>query len=182
MSRAWIAFYMGDYDKDTQALSTLEHGAYFLLLKQCWVHGSVPLEPAKRANIAKLTLREWNKIAPTINPFFDDDGTQKRASKEIEKAETLRTKRAIAGFRGGINSGRSRAVQAGRESKYEANGKQSFKQIPKQPESPAEAIHSSITKTTTLSVERKGLGEEGSKRVSDLTRADLDAIYAKGRA
>ncbi len=179
MSRAWIAFYMGDYDKDTQALSTLEHGAYFLLLKQCWVHGVIPLEPAKRANIAKLTLREWCKIAPTINPFFNEDGTQKRASKEIEKAETLRTKRALAGQRGGENSGRSRSIQRGRESKYEANGKQSFKQTPIQTGSPAEAIHSSISKTTTVGVERKGLGEEGRKRVSELTRADLDAIYAK---
>jgi uncharacterized protein YdaU (DUF1376 family) len=155
MSRAWIAFYMGDYDKDTHALSTLEHGAYFLLLKQCWVHGSIPLEPVKRANIAKLTLREWNKIAPTINPYFNDDGTQKRASKEIEKAETLRTKRAMAGQRGGENSGRSRSIKRGRDSKYEAIGKQSFKQTG----SPAEAIHSSIiSPSTSVSVER-GLGK-----------------------
>jgi uncharacterized protein YdaU (DUF1376 family) len=28
MSRAWIAFCIGDYLKDTQALSTEQHGAY----------------------------------------------------------------------------------------------------------------------------------------------------------
>jgi hypothetical protein len=40
-------------------------------------------------------------------------------------------------------------------------------------------IQSSITKTTTVSVERERLGREASKPVSELTRADLDAIYAK---
>ncbi len=100
MSRAFIAFYMGDYDRDTHHLSTLEHGAYFLLLKHCWVHGSIPIEPKKRAIIANMTLRKWNIIAPTINVFFDSHGHNKRATREIEKAEKLSTRQAMAGYRG----------------------------------------------------------------------------------
>jgi len=198
MSRAWIAFYMGDYQKDTNRLTTLEHGAYFLLLQECWTHGSIPLEPQGRAAIAKMPLRDWLKIAPGINAFFEDDGTQKRASKEIEKAETIRTKRAIAGFKGGTNSGRSQAIRKGRQSKYEAN----TEQIPSKPEananqttqqmgeqtakqkaSPAEANHNNILKTTTTSVAaREGSPGELSKRPSELTREELAEIYAKKRA
>ena len=143
MSRAWIAFYMGDYDKDTQALSTIEHGAYFLLLKQCWVHGSIPQEAAKRANITKMSLRDWNKIAPTINSFFNEDGTQKRATKEIEKAEQIRLKRAIAGQLGGIKSGVSKAIRKGMDSKYEANANQTMRQNALQQGSPAKPNHNS---------------------------------------
>jgi uncharacterized protein YdaU (DUF1376 family) len=194
MSRAWIAFYMGDYQKDTNRLTTLEHGAYFLLLQECWTHGYIPLEPQGRAAIAKMPLKDWLKIAPVINAFFGDDGTQKRATKEIEKAEMIRTKRAMAGFKGGINSGRSQAIRKGRQSKYEAN----TEQIPSKPEananqttqqtgeqkaSSAEANHNNISKTTTVSVERSGLGNGNlSKRPNEVTREELAEIYEKRKA
>lgn len=125
MSRAFIAFYMGDYDRDTQALSTLEHGAYFLLLKECWVHGCIPLEPARRAKIAKLSLRDWTRIAPTIDQFFDGDGRNKRATREIEKADTAMLQRAIKGRKGGLASGISRAI---REAQVQPDLKHRLKQ------------------------------------------------------
>lgn len=156
MSRAWIAFYMGDYDKDTQDLTTLEHGAYFLLLKQCWVHGNIPLEPAKRAIIAKMTLREWNKVAPTVNRFFDEDGCQSRATKEIAKAEVIRTKRAIAGSRGGTATVISRAKSNQMPSKTQAIAKQIREQNTEQISSSTQANHNNNIKPSTgLSVERE---------------------------
>jgi uncharacterized protein YdaU (DUF1376 family) len=158
MSRAWIAFYMGDYQKDTNRLTTLEHGAYFLLLQECWTHGSIPLESQERAAIAKMPMKDWLKIAPKINAYFEEDGTQKRATKEIEKAEVIRTKRAIAGFKGGTNSGRSQAIRKGKQSKQEANTEQTDQQTAKQKSSSAEANHNNISKTTTASVERRGTG------------------------
>jgi uncharacterized protein YdaU (DUF1376 family) len=100
MSRAFIAFYMGDYARDTMALSTLEHGAYFLLLQHCWVHGSIPCAPDSRAKLAKVSLRQWYKIRANIDPFFDDQGRNKRATREIEKAEKTSTRQTMAGHRG----------------------------------------------------------------------------------
>lgn len=146
MSRAWIAFYPGDYDKDTQHLSTLEHGAYFLLLKHCWIHGQIPLEQEKRANIARLTMREWKKVTDTVSAFFEDDGSQCRATREIEKAEIVRTKRAIAGQRGGFASGISKAVRQGQESKRVANAKRTTKQNSQ----PSEATLNSSKLSTTV--------------------------------
>jgi hypothetical protein len=39
-------------------------------------------------------------MSTKINAFFDDQGRQKRASIEIEKAEKLSTRQAMAGHRG----------------------------------------------------------------------------------
>ena len=100
MSRAFIAFYMGDYDRDTGHLSTLEHGAYFLLLKHCWVHGSIPLDQLSRGIICKLSGKKWHAIRHKLEPFFDEFGRNKRATKEIEKAEKTMTRQTMAGHRG----------------------------------------------------------------------------------
>jgi uncharacterized protein YdaU (DUF1376 family) len=165
MSRAWIAFYMGDYDKDTKSLTTLEHGAYFLLLQECWVHGSIPLESAKRASIAKMSLRDWNKIAPTINAFFNDDGSQTRASAEIEKAEKVYTQRQLAGRRGGLRSGMARSIKKGNSIKLEAKTKQTFSTIGSGEPSTAEPTHISKTITSSVDAPREGLAIVSSELV-----------------
>jgi uncharacterized protein YdaU (DUF1376 family) len=110
MSRSFIAFYSDDYQRKTQHLDTLQHGAYFLLLQHCWTHGSIPPQPEARAAIARMTLKAWQKIAPVADAFFDAEGRNKRASEEIEKADLIRTKRAIAGKLGGLRSGTSKAI------------------------------------------------------------------------
>jgi uncharacterized protein YdaU (DUF1376 family) len=105
MSRAWIAFYIGDYLKDTLALSTEQHGAYLLLLMECWHNDNIPHDGASRAAIARVSLPRRNKISAPIDAFFAADGTNKRATAEITKAETVSLKRAIAGAAGGRRSG-----------------------------------------------------------------------------
>lgn len=142
MSRAFVAFYMGDYQKKTQHLDTLQHGAYSLLLQHCWTHGSIPLEPQARAAIARMTLPAWKKIAPVINAFFDDQGRNKRATEEIEKAENVRLKRAIAGQKGGFNSGVSKSIAKGQQlrSKEIANASAGLKQTGQQKVTNSEAI------------------------------------------
>jgi uncharacterized protein YdaU (DUF1376 family) len=144
MSRAFIAFYPGDYLKKTMHLNVLEHGAYFLLLCECWTNGKIPIEPMRRAAICKLSLKEWNKIAPTINPFFQEDGTNQRASEEIEKSEVTRLRRQVAGHKGGTASVISRArslkqTLSNAQARHQANVEQTS--------SPAQAIKNSITTT-----------------------------------
>jgi uncharacterized protein YdaU (DUF1376 family) len=132
MSRAWIAFYIGDYLKDTQALTTEQHGAYLLLLMECWQKGRVPLEAASRAAIARLPLTRWNKISAPIDAFFADDGTNKRATAEIAKAEAISLKRSIAGAAGGQRSGIAKAIARGEQGKHQANGFARLQQIGRQ--------------------------------------------------
>jgi uncharacterized protein YdaU (DUF1376 family) len=132
MSRAWIAFYIGDYLKDTQALTTEQHGAYLLLLMECWQKGRLPLDAASRAAIARLPLPRWNKICTPIDAFFADDGTNKRATAEIAKAEAISLKRSIAGAAGGQRSGIAKAIARGQHDKHQANAGARLRQIGRQ--------------------------------------------------
>ena len=101
MSRAFIAFYMSDYARDTGHLSTLEHGAYFLLLQHCWTHdGAIPVCQKARAALAQVPRSTWYRIRTNIEPFFDEHGRQKRAVQAVEKADKLILKQAMAGHRG----------------------------------------------------------------------------------
>jgi uncharacterized protein YdaU (DUF1376 family) len=155
MSRAWIAFYMGSYQKRTQHLTTEQHGAYFLLLQHCWTHGAIPLEAASRAAIARMTPQQWKRVAPAIDPFFNADGTNNRASEEIAKAEIVSTKRAMAGQKGGFKSGIAKAIARGQQSKQVANAKQPYQQSTQQSTqqkpSLCEATHKEVI-TTSVSV------------------------------
>jgi len=105
VSRAFMPFYFGDYLRDTGHLTTEQHGAYFLLLGHCWEHeGVIPLNDNERAAIAKLTAKRWHAIKAPIERFFNPDGTQKRVSKELAKADAVSVKRKIAGAKGGFHS------------------------------------------------------------------------------
>lgn len=171
MSRAWIAFYIGDYLKDTQALTTEQHGAYLLLLMECWQKGSVPLDAVSRAAIARVPLPRWKKICAPIDAFFAGDGTNKRATTEISKAEVVSTKRAIAGAAGGRKSGLAKAIASGQRSKTEANAvantsantlanaaarlKQTGQQTLQQNRSISEAIHNPKITSSSLVAARE---------------------------
>jgi uncharacterized protein YdaU (DUF1376 family) len=164
MSRSWIAFYIGDYLKDTQALTTEQHGAYLLLLMECWQKGQVPLDAASRAAIARVPLPRWKKISAPIDGFFAADGTNKRASAEITKAEMVSLKRAIAGAAGGLRSGTSKAIARGQQSKLEANAyarpKQTGRQPPQQNLGISEANHKSDSTASSLAAAREGAGDQ----------------------
>lgn len=164
MSRAWIAFYMGDYLKDTQALTTEQHGAYMLLLMECWQKGSVPLDASSRAAIARMPLQRWKKICAPIDAFFEEDGTNKRATAEITKAETISTKRAMAGAAGGRRSGISKAIARGQQSKVEANAIAKRQQIglqtPLQNGGNCEATHNSKFINTSFVAAREGVEDK----------------------
>jgi uncharacterized protein YdaU (DUF1376 family) len=163
MSRSWIAFYIGDYLKDTQTLSTEQHGAYLLLLMECWQKGSIPLDAASRASIARVPLPRWKKISAPIDAFFAADGTNKRATTEITKAEMVSLKRALAGAAGGRRSGLSKAIVRGQQSKIEANAlarlKQTGQQTPLQNHGICEANHKTLITPSSFVAARESVGE-----------------------
>lgn len=67
----WYPRDVAAYRADTLHLTTLEHGAYSLLLDEYYLsRRPLPDNDRALANIARLTLAEWLQIAPTIRAFF----------------------------------------------------------------------------------------------------------------
>lgn len=101
MQRPWMPFYVGDYLGDTAHLSTVQHGAYCLLLFTYWRTGSLPDDDQALANIARLSLDDWMAHRPVLSRFFFDGWRHKRVEAELRRHGEIRAKRAVAGAKGG---------------------------------------------------------------------------------
>jgi len=99
-SDLWMPLYVGRYLADTGHLTTVQHGAYMLLLMHYWCNGPLPDNDAMLAAIARLDLRQWRKaIGPVVRQFFrlvDGRLHQKRADAELTKASEISSKRRAA--------------------------------------------------------------------------------------
>lgn len=97
---AWMPLYVADYLADTGHLSTVEHGAYLLLIMHYWQAGSLPVDDKKLARLARLSDREWRKVKPTVSTFFSAEWTHGRVDVERDKAAGIVHAKAHAGQRG----------------------------------------------------------------------------------
>lgn len=100
-NRPWMPLYVADYLADTRHLSTVEHGAYLLLIMHAWMNeGRLPADEARLARIAGLSAKEWTASRDVILQFFlwqDDGYRHMRVEAEIARAEGLIEKRRRAG-------------------------------------------------------------------------------------
>lgn len=95
-----LTLWTDSYLADTRMLSTIEHGAYLLLLMEAWrrPHCDLPDDDKILARLAGLARDEWDEIKPTIMGFWTYDGRsktwhQKRLRKERDAAR-VRSKSA----------------------------------------------------------------------------------------
>ena len=66
-----MPWYVSKYLGDTLDLSTVEHGAYLLLLGAMWMaDGRIPNEPERLAAITKMRIQDWNKIGQNLISRF----------------------------------------------------------------------------------------------------------------
>jgi uncharacterized protein YdaU (DUF1376 family) len=103
-----MPLYVGDYLGDTGHLTTMQHGAYLLLMMHYWRKGELPDDDRQLSKIAKLPLRTWCEYRATLQDFFYDGWKHKRIDAELEKMMRVSAKRAIAGQKGGIGSALAR--------------------------------------------------------------------------
>jgi len=84
-----MPLYIADYMADAAHLSTLEHGAYMLLIMTYWQRGkALPSDNGRLANVVRMSNEQWNEIRATLAEFFIDDGqtwTHKRIEIELAK-------------------------------------------------------------------------------------------------
>lgn len=86
------------YLSDTGHLSTVEHGAYLLLLLTMWrAGGELPDDDIKLSRYTKMTMAKWLKIKPSIMEFFIRANgvlSQKRLQKEFQFVKKNRQKQS----------------------------------------------------------------------------------------
>lgn len=99
MSAPWMPLYVADYIADTAHLTTVEHGAYLLLIMSYWRQGGLPLEDSRLARIVRLTEAEWLGIRETITQLFGDNWSHKRIDAEIARSVEKAKKASLAGKR-----------------------------------------------------------------------------------
>ena len=111
----WMPFDCHAYLDDTAHLTTLEHGAYMLLIMHYWTTGkAIPLsknlskisEKFEKIlqNISRVSAYQAAKISPTIIQFFAiEDGMLKhrRIDQEISESNARRQSAAERGKAGG---------------------------------------------------------------------------------
>lgn len=101
-----MPWYIDKYLGDTTNLTTEQHGAYCLLLMSSWKkNGVLPNDDGQLATISHLPPAKWRASRAVLLEFFrpTDDGkslTQKRLTKELEKAKAISEDRAKAGAEG----------------------------------------------------------------------------------
>jgi uncharacterized protein YdaU (DUF1376 family) len=96
----WMPLYIADYLADTGHLSTMEHGAYMLLIMHYWQTRGLPDDDAKLARIARMTPEEWATARATLADLFDANWTHARIDAELAKADETIGKRKAAGLAG----------------------------------------------------------------------------------
>lgn len=93
MTAPYLPLYISDYQADTSHLTTLEHGAYLLLIMNYWQRGQpLPNDDRKLARIAGVGPREWKRIKGTISEFFQVDCSNWSHSRLESELSKLRDK------------------------------------------------------------------------------------------
>lgn len=97
-AKAWMPFWIGDYLADTMHLSTLQHGAYLLMILHYWRKGPIPNNRKMLRNITGMNDYEIKTSLPEVLNFFErvggDDNDKflahKRIDSELIKAQEIR--------------------------------------------------------------------------------------------
>ena len=102
MTAPYLPLYISDYQADTSHLTTLEHGAYLLLIMNYWQRGQpLPDDDRKLARIAGVGPREWKRIRGTISEFFRVDCNNwfhSRLESELSKLRDKSLKKRNGGL------------------------------------------------------------------------------------
>ncbi len=98
----FMPLYVADYLSDAAHLSTMEHGAYLLLIMTYWQRGEpLPAEDKKLARICRVGPREWTRIKPVISEFFQVDcntWSHSRIDRELQNVRAKSLKKRNGGL------------------------------------------------------------------------------------
>lgn len=130
MSKAWMPMYWGDYFANTRDLTTIQHGAYLMLIGHYWEHKGLPTDDKQLAVIVGMAPSAWKAIKGPIEAKFLDGWRHGRIEDELTTAAKKQAQREMAGKKGGMASVLSRSILQGQiTSIAQAEVKRSVKRI-----------------------------------------------------
>jgi len=150
-SRPWMPFYIADYLKDTRRLSTIEHGAYLLLIMEYWTAGELPDNDEQLRRITGMTTKEWRRSKSHLQSFFFDGWRHKRLDMELARSAEISSKRSASAKKMHANAGANAGAEVvplhthARASSQSQSQSQSQLQSPKK-ESPIGGIEADAPK------------------------------------
>jgi len=133
-NKAWFPFYVGDFLADTSHLSTVEVGAYVLLICHYWRTGPLPTDETRLRNICRLSRHNFSKSKAVILKFFvleNEKYLHKRIDKEISKANEITKKNTESGKRGGLASAMLKTKRIGTQSQSQSHSKEKSRETPR---------------------------------------------------
>jgi uncharacterized protein YdaU (DUF1376 family) len=97
----YMQLYIADYLADTSHLTTLQHGAYLLLIFNYWQRGKPLSSTSERlASVARMSNEEWKIIEPVLAEFFkvtDSEWIHHRIESDLLDVLSKSTKASAAG-------------------------------------------------------------------------------------
>lgn len=101
----FMPLYIADYMADTAHLTTVEHGAYLLLIMTYWQRGeALPDDDKKLARIVGLQGRNWKRVRAEIEPFFDfrdNKWVHQRIERQLAAMRSQSRSNSLNGKKGG---------------------------------------------------------------------------------
>lgn len=106
MAVPFMPLYVADYMADTAHLTTVEHGAYLLLIMTYWQRGeALPDDDKKLARIVGLQGRNWKRVRQEIEPFFefrDNKWVHQRIEHQLTVMRSQSRANSLNGKKGGL--------------------------------------------------------------------------------
>lgn len=102
----YMQLYVADYLADTSHLTTVEHGAYLLLMFNYWQRGhSFKAKDEQSLNkrlatVARMSNEEWTEVSETLQEFFNVSATEwrhERIERDLEAVYEKSSKASAAG-------------------------------------------------------------------------------------
>jgi uncharacterized protein YdaU (DUF1376 family) len=186
----WMPLYVADYLADTTRLTTVQHGAYLLLIMAYWRAGeALPDDDEDLAAMTRLALKDWQKIRPKIAGFFTVAAgrwTHNRIEREIERATINREQKSAAGKASATarasqrnSNGRSTGVGTDVATEPQRNVNSSSSSSPSSPSHPSDAQGESAPPSAAPPpAEKPPSKAKGSRLTSDWTLPEDWAEWA----
>ena len=187
-----MPLYIPDFLADTMHLSAAETGAYLCLIMDYWLHDGLPDDDNKLAQIARLPIKSWRMMRPTIEAFFRPGWRHKRIDAEIVKMIGMIERRQAAGSKGGTvssmrrsNSNSSNAssnASSKRAANHQANEQQTAKQNASNDPSKNEANVQHSTKKESITTTSLDTARARENPTKSITPSDdlVSVIQKKG--